>query len=49
VEQRQLAVSAAHAYFFHAKQDLIVPRDRRSADVSLDQQTLLEIQRDSAH
>jgi hypothetical protein len=49
VEQRQLAVSAAHAYFLHAKQDLIVLGDRRSADVSLDQQTLLEIQRDSAH
>ena len=49
MEQRQLTVSAAHTNLFHAKQDLIVPRDRRRPDVSLDQLTPLEIQRDGAH
>src|SRR5260370_17273558 len=49
MEQCQLAISAAYTYLFHAKENLIVPRDRRRPDVSLEQLTLLEIQCDSAH
>ena len=49
MEHRQLAVCAAHTYFFHAKQDLIVSRDVWSLDFTLNQRSLLEIQRYGAH
>ena len=49
MEHRQLAVCAAHTYFFHAKQDLIVSRDVWSLDFTLNQRSLLEIQRYGSH